>query len=180
MRAGAQRAKSYLDIAPHSLVPALEVDGSVLIESPAILEWIEARWPVPPLLPASPLDAAAVRAMAALIGCDVHPLNNLRVLQSLRSDFAPSEKQVAAWISRWIGEGFAPLERLIERHGVTFAFGDRPTLADCCLVPQVYNAERFSVDLSPYPRIAKVTEYARSLAAFVAAAPANQPDADPQ
>lgn len=174
---GAQRDPAYLAIAPHGLVPAIEQEGRVLIESPAILEWIEARWSTPALLPADIDDAATVRAMAALIGCDIHPLNNLRVLRALKHDLGASQPQIDAWVARWIGEGFAALEQLIARHGGIYAFGDAPTLADCYLVPQLYNAERFAVDLTPYPRLVAAGEQARAHPAFVAAHPSGQPDA---
>ncbi|MET0371659.1 MAG: maleylacetoacetate isomerase [Sphingobium sp.] len=174
---GKQRAPAYLAIAPHGLVPALEHNGQVMIESPAILEWIDARWPMPALLPRDIDDAATVRAMAALIGCDIHPLNNLRVLRALRDDFGARQSQVDAWVARWIGEGFAALEQLVARHGGTHAFGDGPTLADCYLVPQLYNAERFAVDVTPYPRLVAAGEAARASPAFAAAHPSMQPDA---
>ncbi|ALH80929.1 maleylacetoacetate isomerase [Sphingopyxis macrogoltabida] len=176
LRAGEQRDPAYLAIAPHGLVPALEHDGAVLIESPAILEWIEAKWPEPPLLPASPADAATVRAIAALVGCDIHPLNNLRVLTRLRSQFDADNAQVKAWIAHWIGEGFGALEQLIARTGGRYAFGDTPTFADCYLVPQVYNAERYNVDLAAFPRTLAAAEAARALPAFAAAHPDLQPD----
>lgn len=178
LRTGRQRAPDYVAIAPHGLVPALEHDGGVLIESPAILEWLETRFPSPALLPSDPDAAATVRAMAALIGCDIHPLNNLRVLDALRRDFGADQAQVGAWIARWIGDGFAALETLIARHGGAHAFGDSPTLADCYLVPQVYGAERFAVDLAPYPRLLAAVAAARALPAVEAAHPARQPDAD--
>lgn len=177
LRAGAQRDPAYLALAPHGLVPALEHDGKVLIESPAILEWIEARWPVPPLLPADPDEAAIVRAMAAIVGCDIHPLGNLRVLNALRDDLSAGPEQVRAWIARWIGEGFAAVEALVARHGGTYAYGDTPTMADCFLVPQIYNARRFEVDLSAFPRLASAGEAAGRLEAFAAAHPDRQTDA---
>jgi len=176
LRAGEQRDPAYLAIAPHGLVPALEHGDRVLIESPAILEWIEAVWPEPPLLPASPDKAAAARTLAALIGCDIHPLNNLRVLNRLRSQFGASNTQVKDWIAHWIGEGFAPAEHLIASHGGIYAMGDTPTLADCYLVPQVYNAQRYNVDLAPYPRILAAARAAGALPAFSAAHPEVQPD----
>jgi maleylpyruvate isomerase len=117
--------------------------------------------------------------MAGVIASDIHPLNNLRVLNALRDDFAATDAQVQAWIARWIAEGFVALERLVERHGGDFAFGDSPTLADCCLVPQVYSAERFAVDLAPFPRLVAIGARARALPAFAAAHPDRQPDADP-
>ena len=177
LRAGQQRAGDYLALAPQGLVPALETDAGVLTQSPAILEWLEETQPDPPLLPASPRERAEVRAMAALVGCDIHPLNNLRVLRSLKHDLAVSDQQISAWQARWIGDGFAALEALIARHGGGFAWGDRPTLADCYLVPQVYAAERFGVDLQPYPLIRAVPDRCRALEPFAAAHPARQPDA---
>lgn len=179
LRLGAQRELAYLGIAPHGLVPAIEHDGRTIIESAAILEWLEARWHSPALLPVDPDDAATVRAMAALIACDIHPLNNLRILDALRADFAASPDQIRVWIARWIHDGFTALEILIERHGGIYAFGDRPTLADCYLVPQLYSAERFGIDLSAFPHIVAVGSAARGLPAFVAAHPKAQPDADP-
>lgn len=178
LRTGAQRDPAYLEIAPHGLVPAIEYERRVMIESPAILEWLEARWPSPPLLPNDPADAATVRAMAALIGCDIHPLNNLRVLDALRTDFAATPDQVQAWIARWISQGFTALETLVARHRGAYAFGDEPTLADCYLVPQLYSATRFGVDISAYPRLVAVGEAAGKLPAFVAAHLQAQPDAD--
>lgn len=176
LRADEQRDPAYLAIAPHGLVPAIEHDGGILIESPAILEWIEARWPDPSLLPSSPEDAATVRAIAALVGCDIHPLNNLRVLNRLRSQFDASNAQVKEWITHWVGQGFGALDQIIGRVGGRFAFGDGPTLADCYLVPQVYNAERYNVDLSAFPRVLAAADAARALPAFAAAHPDLQPD----
>ncbi len=177
LRTGAQGAADYRSLNPQALVPAIEADGEVLTQSPAILEWLEERHPSPPLLPARATDRAIVRAMAATIACDIHPLNNLRVLQALRRDFGADEKAVNAWIARWITEGFAALEIAIGRHGRGFAFGDTPTIADCCLIPQVYSAERFAVDLTPYPHLVAAAEAARALPAFRVAHPDRQPDA---
>lgn len=176
LRAGAQRDPAYLAIAPHGLVPAMEHEGEILIESPAILEWIEIKWPEPRLLPACPDAAAKVRSIAVLIGCDIHPLNNLRVLTQIREQFEADNAQVKAWIAHWIGEGFGALEQLIARDGGQFAFGDTPTLADCYLVPQVYNAERYNVDLGAFPRTLAAAAAARDLPAFAAAHPDKQPD----
>lgn len=177
LRLGEQAAPAYLALAPHGLVPALAHDGGLLIESPAILEWIEARWPSPPLLPADPDAAAVVRAMVALVACDIHPLANLRVLTALRRDLGASEAQVQAWIADWIGRGFIALEALIARHGGRFAFGDQPSLADCVIVPQVYNARRFAVPLEAYPRLLGAAEALLALPAADAAHPDRQPDA---
>ena len=145
LRSNEQQDPAYVAIAPHALVPALEHDDQVLIESPAILEWIETRWPEPHLLPRCPDAAAKIRAIAALIGCNIYPLNNLRVRTRIRSQFGADNSQVKEWIVFWIGEGCGALETLIAKGGGTFAFGDTPTLADCYLVPQVYNAERYNV-----------------------------------
>ena len=177
LRTGAQRGAGHRAIQPQGLVPAIEGEDGALIQSGAIIEWLEERWPEPPLLPAAPGDRAIVRAMAAVIGCDIHPLNNLRVLNALRDDLGMSEAQVSAWIARWVGEGFAALETMIARHGDGFAFGSSPPLADCYLVPQLYSAERFAVDTEPYPKLVAAAERARALPAFAAADPACQPDA---
>jgi maleylpyruvate isomerase len=178
LRTGVQRDAAFRAVQPQGLVPALDVDGTVLVQSPAILEWLEERYPEPPLLPADPIGRATVRAMAAVIGCDIHPLNNLRVLDALRGAFGASGDGVSAWIARWIGEGFAALEEMIARDGKGFAFGDAVTLADCYLVPQVYSAERFGVDLTRFPRLVAAAEQARSLPEVAAAHPDRQPDAD--
>ncbi len=178
LRTGAQRDPDYLRIAPHGLVPAIEQGDRVVIESPAILEWIEAKWPAPALMPRDADDAAVVRAMAAIICCDIHPLGNLRVLKALRADFGATTDQVNVWATRWIAEGFGALETLVARHGGTFAFGDSPTIADCCLVPQMYNADRFAVDLTPFPRLTAVASAARALPPVAAAHPDRQPGAD--
>ncbi|HSZ53430.1 MAG TPA: maleylacetoacetate isomerase [Caulobacteraceae bacterium] len=179
LRQGAQRSDGYLTLNPQGLVPSLEIGGTVLTQSLAILEWLDEVHPTPPLLPSSPAARAVVRAMAGTIASDIHPLNNLRVLNALRGDFAAADAQVQAWIARWIAEGFGALEQQVEQHGGAFAFGDFPTLADCCLVPQIYSAERFAVDLTPFPRLVAVGTRALALPAFAAAHPDRQPDADP-
>ena len=178
LRSGAQRADAYRALNPQGLVPALDTGDAVLTQSPAILEWLEEVYPDPALLPAGATDRAIVRAMAATVACDIHPLGNLRVLNALRADFAADTEAVTRWIARWISDGFAALETMVERHGDGFAFGDRPTLADCHLVPQVYAAERFAVDLSPYPRLVDAARRAAALPAATAAHPDRQPDAD--
>ncbi|HEY4545422.1 MAG TPA: maleylacetoacetate isomerase [Pedomonas sp.] len=178
LRTGAQSASAYAALNPQQMVPALETDGGVIAQSLAILEWLEERYPAPALLPTEPKGRAVVRAMAATIACDIHPLNNLRILKSLRQDFAATPEQITAWAQRWISKGFAALEAMIARHGGTYAFGDTPTLADCCLVPQVYSAERFETDLTPYPRLLAAAQAAQGLPAVAAAHPAEQPDAD--
>lgn len=179
LRCGEQGGADYAAINPQPLVPALELDdGTVLTQSPAILEWLDEAYPTPPLLPPDAAARAIVRAMAALIGCDVHPLNNLRVLAALRTDHGADDSAVRAWIARWIGDGFAALEPLIARHGRGAAFGATPTLADCYLVPQVYSAERFGVPLDPYPRLMEAAGAVRARTDVAAAHPDSQPDVD--
>jgi maleylpyruvate isomerase len=178
LRTGAQRDAGYRALNPQGLVPALETDDAVLTQSSAILEWIDETYPGPPLLPVGANDRAIVRAMAATIACDIHPINNLRILNALRTEFGADEAAVQRWIARWIGDGFAALETMVARHGEGFAFGATPTIADCHLVPQVYSAERFAVDLSPYPHLMAAADTARALPAFAAAHPDQQPDAD--
>ncbi len=177
LRTGAQKSGDFRAIAPQGLVPALSHDGRIFTQSPAILEWIEERWPTPPLLPAGVDDRAIVRAMAALIGCDIHPLNNLRVLQAIKGDLGADADQVSGWIGRWIGDGFAALERQVTLHGRGFCHGEAPGLADCYLIPQLYSAERFGVDLAPYPALRAVGDRAGSLPSFQQAHPSAQPDA---
>lgn len=179
LRKGEQAADAFRLMQPQALVPALETPSGVLTQSLAIMEWLEETYPDPPLLPQAPRDRAVVRAMAELVACDIHPLNNLRVLKSLRRDFAASDAQIQAWIARWVEPGFAALERQITLHGGDFCFGDAPGLAECCLLPQVYGATRYEVDMAPYPRIRAVCERAGALPAFEAARPELQPDADP-
>ena len=176
---GAQKSAAYLALNPQGLVPALEVEGAVLTQSPAILEWLEETHPEPPLLPAAAAGRATVRAMAAVIGCDIHPLNNLRVLKALPKDFDADPSQTDEWAQRGIGEGLAALEQMIASHGRGFAYGSGPTLVECYLVPQVYSAARFNLDLSPYPRVQAVHAAASALPAVAAAHPDRQPDARP-
>lgn len=177
LRTGAQRDPAYLAHNPQGLVPTLETQTIRLTQSPAILEWLDERYPVPPLLPTAPDQRAIVRSMAAIVCCDIHPLNNLRVLNALRQDLGASEAQVSRWIGGWITSGFEALERAIETHGGAYSVGDSPTLADCCLVPQVYSARRFAVDLSAFPRITAVDHRCGELEAFAQARPEAQADA---
>lgn len=178
LRCGDQRAPDYLAVNPQGLVPALDTGTATLTQSLAILEWLDERYPAVPLLPADAESRAIVRGMAQIVCCDIHPLNNLRVLTALRRDLGASEEQVEAWIGRWIGEGFAALEVLIARHGGAYAFGDQPGLVDCCLVPQVYSARRFNVPLGRFPLIEAVAARAEAHPAFAAAAPHRQPGAE--
>lgn len=178
LRLGEQAAPAYAALNSQKLVPALLADGMVFTQSPAILEWLEERWPEPALLPAEIESRAIVRAMCSIICCDIHPINNLRVLTHLRAELGTDEAQIVAWIARWMSDGFAALEDLVARHGGRFAYGDRPSLADCVLVPQIFSAERFFVDLSAYPNLVSACEEARGLPAFARAHPALQPGAD--
>jgi maleylpyruvate isomerase len=178
LRAGEQRAAPFHALNPQGLVPALETPDGVLTQSSAILEWLEERYPDPPLLPRSAGDRAIVRAMAMAVACDIHPLNNLRVLKYLKQPLGQEQAAIDAWIAHWIAAGFEALETMIERHGGRFAFGDTLTLADCHLVPQFYAAERYSVDCSPYPRLADSVARATAEEPVRRAHPAAQPDAD--
>jgi len=178
LRTGAQKSEAYLRLNPQGLVPALETDdGLVLTQSPAILEWLEETRPEPPLLPRDAAGRAQVRAMAAVIGCDIHPLNNLRVLKAVRG-LGADQAGVDAWAGQWIIDGFTALEALVGRHGEGWCFGGTPTLADCYLMPQLYSARRFNVDLAAFPRLLEIEARAEVHPAFIAALPENQPDAD--
>jgi maleylpyruvate isomerase len=178
LRQGAQKAVDYLALNPQGMVPALQDGDLVVTQSPAILEWLEETHPEPALLPKGTTDRAHVRAMAALIGCDIHPLNNLRVLKSLRGDFGADQATVDAWAARWIAPGFTALETLVARHGNGWSFGDAPGLVDCYLIPQLYSARRFNMDLEPWPGLLAVESRALAHPAFQAADPDRQPDAD--
>ena len=178
LRSGAHHEDRFVARSPQGLVPAIESNGMVLTQSLAIIEWLDERWPEPRLLPEDPLGRAIVRSMALTIACDIQPLNNLRVLTTLREQMGADEDRVGQWIARWVRDGFAALETLVARHGGRFAFGDEPGLADCCLVPQLFAAERFQVDISDFPHLLAVARRARQLDAFRHAAPELQPDAD--
>jgi maleylpyruvate isomerase len=175
LRTGGQAAPDYAALNPQRLVPALEVDGIVLTQSVAIMEWLDERFPDPPLMPSDANGRAIVRGMVATIATDVHPLHNMRTLKMLREDFGGSDDQVTAWMAHWMRDGFAAMEALIARHGDGFAYGATPTLADCITVPALYSADRFGVDTAPYPRL--VASAARTAALAEAAHPSRQPDA---
>jgi maleylpyruvate isomerase len=150
-----------------------------MTQSPAIIEWLEERYPDPPLLPADADERARVRALAAIVGCDIHPINNRRILETLRHRFGVDEAAVNDWCGTWISAGFDAFQALIEAHGRPgpFAFGERPTLADVYLVPQIESARRFKVDLARWPRLVAIDAACARLEAFRRAAPAVQPDA---
>ncbi|MBI3445094.1 MAG: maleylacetoacetate isomerase [Magnetospirillum sp.] len=163
---------------PQGLVPALVEDGMVLIQSPSIIEWLEERYPSPPLLPADSEGRARVRALAALVGCDIHPINNRRILEYLRKVLGCDEAAVQAWCVHWITAGFDGLEALLAADPArgAFCYGQTPTIADLYLVPQVESARRFKVDLEPYPIITAIDAACGELDGFRRAAPALQPD----
>jgi maleylpyruvate isomerase len=175
-----QFSLAYLRANPQARVPALETERGVLVQSLAILEWLEETHPSPALLPADPWERAQVRAFAQALVADVHPLNNVGPLAYLRETLGADEAAIAAWIAHWMERGLAALEiEAGRRRETAFCFGDAPGLADLCLVPQMYSARRFGVDLTRYPRLASIDARARTLDAFVAAAPDNQKDAAP-
>ncbi|MCO7519915.1 MULTISPECIES: maleylacetoacetate isomerase [unclassified Pseudomonas] len=171
---GEQRGEDYLALNPQGRVPALRLDsGELLVQSPAIIEYLEEAFPDTPLLPRALAARAQVRGVAAIIGCDVHPLHNVSVLNQLRQ-LGQGEEQVNQWIGHWIGQGLAAVEQLIGAEG--FCFGATPGLADVYLIPQLYAAERFGIDLDGYPRIRRVAALAEQHPAFAKAHPARQPD----
>jgi maleylacetoacetate isomerase len=178
LRAGEQRRDEFLQINNQGFVPALVMDdGAVLTQSMAIIEYLDEIHPDPPLLPKAPLARARVRALTQAIACDVHPLNNLRVLQYLENELHHDQATRETWYRHWVRVGFDALERWLSRDGATgrFCHGDAPTMADVCLVPQVFNARRFALDLAPYPRIVGIDAACRELPAFQEAAPERRP-----
>jgi maleylpyruvate isomerase len=177
LRKGEQCAPAFLAINPQGLVPALEAQDAVLTQSLAIIEWLDETHPNPPLLPKDPLRRAKVRAFAMALACDTHPVQNLKVLARLRQ-LGLAEEQVTEWAAWANREGLGACETLIAAERGPFCFGDAPTLADLCLVPQLANARRFGVDVTAYPRLLKAEAAAKGLKAFVDAAPDKQPDAE--
>ena len=191
---GEQLQHAYRAINPSALVPSLQDEGAMgamgamsamgatgatITQSMAIIEYLEETHPAPPLLPGAPLERARVRALAQMIACDIHPVNNLRVLRYLVRELGVSDEAKNAWYRHWICEGFAAFEAQLGLGPAgRFCHGDTPTLADCLLVPQVYNAQRFDVDLMPYPRIVAIDAACARLPAFAAAHPARQDDAE--
>lgn len=176
---GEQRSDAYLDVNPQGLVPSLLIDGLTLGQSMAILEYLEETRPEPALLPADPAGRAAVRWMANLIAADIHPINNTRIGAYLRGSLGQTDATVQAWMRHWMTEGLDALEGLVGSYGGLFCHGDEPSLADLCLVPQMYNARRFEVDLSDYPKLVTIDARCRDLPAFASAHPDRQPDSPP-
>jgi maleylacetoacetate isomerase len=176
---GEQRTENYKRLNPQGLVPTLEHDGAVFQQSLAIVEYLEERFPQPPLLPSDPIGRAHVRAMALLIACEIHPLNNLQVLGYLSSPLGQSDAAVDAWYEHWITRGFMALEQLVASYSRSprHCFGDSISIADVFLVPQMANARRRKVDLTAFPRLVAIDTHLRTLPPFIAAAPENQPDA---
>ncbi len=177
---GQQKSESYLNINPHGLIPALEDEGLVLSNSLAIIEYLEELHPEPSLLPGSPGERARIRQIAQTVACDIHPVQNLRVLQYVARDSDDKWAAMAHWAKHFITLGFDGLETQLAREAATstYAHGDSPTLADICLVPQMANARRYGVDMSAYPTLVRIDGAAQALPAFQQAAPENQPDAE--
>lgn len=177
---GQQLSSVYRSLNPDSLVPTLEDGPHVLTQSLAIIEYLDELHPEPPLLPRDPADRAFVRSVALQVACEIHPVNNLRVLQYLKKSFGISEEQKTEWYRHWVDEGFSSLEARLKsgtRAG-QFVLGTAPSIADICLVPQVWNARRFNIPLDEYPTVVRIAENAMALEPFRRAEPANQPDAE--
>lgn len=182
LRKGGQREPPYLALNPQGLIPTLVTDdGAVLTQSLAIIEYLDETHPKPPLLPAGPVARARVRGLAQAVACDIHPIDNLRVLRYLLHTVGVEEEQKDAWYKYWIDVGLEALELQLSRDAATgrFCDGDTPTLADVCLVPQLANARRVDLDLSPYPTLLRIDAACREIPAFAAAEPSRQPDAEP-
>ena len=180
LQRGEQRSAAMLALNPQGMVPALEIDGKVLTQSMGIVEYLDETHPTPPLLPPDAAGRARVRALAQVIGCDIHPIDNLRVLSYLRQRLNQPEPEVAAWFNHWIAAGFDALETMLSVSADTgrFCHGQMPGLADVCLVPQVANSRRFGLDLAPWPTITRIYDACLALPAFERALPGNQPDAE--
>lgn len=180
LRRKEQRAGGYLALNPQGLVPVLEAGDLVIGQSLAIIEWLDEGFPEPPLLPADRDRRAEVRAFAQIIACDIHPLQNLRVLEYLATNLGAGQAALGRWCSEWLGSGLTACEEIARRqaHGGAFAFGEIPSLADICLIPQLASADRFRVDISGLSRLADIRRACLALPAFAAADPMAQPDAE--
>jgi maleylacetoacetate isomerase len=177
---GQHREAKYTDVNPQVLLPTIELDdGTRLSQSLAIIEWLDEKHPTPALIPKDSLARARVRSLSYLIASEIHPLNNLRVLQHLKRALGQSQEQIDQWYRHWIADGLAKLEADLGSGGAgKFCYGDSPTMADCCLVPQIFNAKRYNSDLAPYPKTMRVFENCMQLEAFDRAQPSKQPDAE--
>ena len=176
---GEHRAPQYAEINAQGLVPTLVLDdGARLTQSLAIIEYLDEKHPQPRLIPAEPLARARVRALSLLVACEIHPLNNLRVLQHLKRQLGQGEEQVNAWYRHWVADGLQKFEAEVKRGVGRFCPGDAPSMADCCLVPQIFNAKRFNCDLAPYPVTLRIFDACMTLDAFDRAQPSKQPDAE--
>jgi maleylacetoacetate isomerase len=169
-----QRGDDYRDLNPKGFVPMLEIDGHRLTQSLSIIVYLDQCFPDPSLMPRDPVDGAHVRAMALAVACDIHPLNNLRVLKYLKGQLGRPQEEVDAWYAHWISEGLPALESMAKAGAGKFLFGDAPTIADVCLVPQLYNARRYNVPLDNYPTLLRADQNANALEAFAAAHPDRQ------
>jgi maleylacetoacetate isomerase len=178
LRRGDQNQPAFRGVNPQGLVPALETDGHVLIQSLPIIEYLDETHPEPPFLPADPAGRARVRGLAAIVACDIHPINNLRVLRYLSRSLGQEETGIAAWYNHWIDAGFHAIEGLLtpEQGTGVYCHGDTPGLADIVLMPQVVNAARYKLDMAPYPNIVRIYQTCLKHDAFAAAHPDNQPD----
>ena len=179
LRKNEHQSDAFKALNPQGLVPALVDAGHVLTQSVAIIEWLEERYPSPPLLPSDTNDRAQVRALAAIVGCDIHPVNNKRILDTLRASFGADEAAINAWCGRWIGDGFDAYEALLaaDTRRTGYSFGNTPTLADVYLIAQIESARRFKVDLARWPLIMEIDANCSALDAFKLAAPMALPDA---
>ena len=180
LRKGEQRAAEFLGLNPQGLVPALEADGALLTQSLAIIDWLDETHPEPPLLPKAPLQRAHVRSLALSIACDIHPLQNLRVLRYLKHELNQDQQGLDRWCRHWIELGLTAFEATVAKSGTSgaFCFGDTPTLADICLVPQVFSAARFGADVSQLTNIQRIMKSCDAHPAFSAAHPSRQPDTE--
>ncbi|WP_339737276.1 maleylacetoacetate isomerase [uncultured Maricaulis sp.] len=180
LKTGEQKSQAWLAMQPQGLVPVLKYGDAMLMQSPAILEWIEESWPQPALLPSDPLERCRVRAWAAIIGCDTHPVQNLRILKAIGDDLGQGPAGMKAWAHRWTSDGLAALEALVAAHprSTPFLHGDAPGMAEVYLLPQLVNARRWEVDLSAFPTLMAAEAACLALPAFQRATPENQPDAE--
>lgn len=169
---------AYKEKNPQGLLPAIEDEGEILTQSLSIIEYLDKKYPAPPLYPSDPVQRVLAQSMTLIIGCDIHPINNLRILNYLKTELKQEQDAVDKWYRHWIAEGFTALEALVRQHGSeAFCFGDRLSVVDIFLAPQIWNARRFKTDLSAFPNLVRIDAALTKLDAFKKAAPENQPDA---